>query len=225
MTDNIDEVLKKIKKILRLSQNNPSEEEALTAAKMARTLLAKHSLTMADVDVTDKAESEVVRQFANSNKRIKRWENYLAYSMHEFIPVRSLIVEGYDKSKRLQFIGEEADVIVAIEMYTYLRSTIWRMARSHFNGEKRLMKSYAIGAVQRLKERFIEMKEESKQEGSSYEGSYELMTLDKLVKADNFIDTLNTREQRDRKLNIDAMANNLGYMEADQIGLQAQVEG
>lgn len=224
----LDKVLGKIKKILRLSKDNPSEEEALTAAKMARNLLAKYSLSMSDIDLdNDGRSSDMLYMPANNNKGVKVWEGALAHIMSEFVPVRAVIFEVCKVNKRgkhrtIHFIGNREDVVVAIEMYRYLRSTIKKMARKHYK-VKKLIKSYATGAVDRLCHRFKEMKEDSKKE-DDLEGKYELVVADKLVKADQFIEEeLNTRKPRSRRLSLDDEAVCRGYHEAGLIGLDLQL--
>ncbi len=221
----LDKVLDRIKKILSLSENNPSEEEAVTAAKMARTLLAKYDLSISDVKGRkDEPEEAIVTKAANYNKRVKTWEGYLANTMSEYVPVRSVILAckipgKSNRRKNIQFIGHEADVRVAVEMYRYLRSTIKKMSRNRFT-EKRLRKSYSMGAVHRLGERFKELKQ---QDVEGWEGKFELVVADKLAKIDDFLSDWTLKEGRSRRLSVDAMAESIGYQEADYIGLSDQV--
>ena len=62
MSEMNEKIIEKIRKCLELANNNPSEEEAKSAALMAQKLIAKYDISMADVeDVASQCE-EIVEE-------------------------------------------------------------------------------------------------------------------------------------------------------------------
>lgn len=60
MSEMNEKIIEKIKKCLELANNNPSEEEAKSAALMAQKLLAKYNISMSDVEDVSSECEEVV---------------------------------------------------------------------------------------------------------------------------------------------------------------------
>jgi len=245
-TKDIDKIVAKIQKMLALANNNPCEEEALTAMKMARTMLAKYNLSMAEVeglDVDDDS-TNVVQDTINGKNSYKRWEIMLAAVLEEFVPIRILqrsCYSGNRRVKRIVFVGDKVDVVVAQQMFEYLRKTVQKMASKASTAAKkeqvseelsifgfqptfnksRYKKSYCVGAVDRLRSRFIELK---KKDEDNIEQAYALVVQSKSEKVDQFIEEeMNVRQARRSRSSIDHSAYSQGHREAAGIGLSSQV--
>lgn len=59
MMKNSEKIIAKIKKVLELSKNNPSEEEAKSAALKAQRLMAEYHISMSEVEAVEDIDSIV----------------------------------------------------------------------------------------------------------------------------------------------------------------------
>ena len=114
-TDNKQEkIIEKIKKVLELSRNNPSEEEAKAAALKAQELMAQYHISMQEVDDVQDIEN-IVEEIVNVGTGSK-WKFKLAnvvsrnFRCKHFFYGRSMIV----------FYGYETDAKIAAETFKYL---------------------------------------------------------------------------------------------------------
>jgi len=80
--DTMDDKIKaKIRKLLTLSQNNPSAEEAAVAFGMAQTMATRHGLGLDDIDkVSPDAPDEIVGEIKKRN--IAPWDKAVPWKMH-----------------------------------------------------------------------------------------------------------------------------------------------
>jgi hypothetical protein len=139
MTQDIQKVMARIKKLLSLANNNPSEEEASTAASMAQKIMKKYNLEMADVIAMEVEEdpstlvADIVHDL-NYDKKIPTWYNLLATQVSTLMNCGSRI-ECYpnpeDRSKSkigYSLFGYKHDVEVAKWLFGYLHEQIQSMA-------------------------------------------------------------------------------------------------
>src|SRR5574344_1499967 len=92
-----DEILAKVKKLMALGES-PSEAEAASALEKARTLLARHGLSIADVEAK---ESEVTESVLLEKKRLRKWEAHLVFVVCESTFTQALHVTRGDDSRVL----------------------------------------------------------------------------------------------------------------------------
>ena len=70
-----EKIIEKIKKLLALANNNPSEDEAMAAALKAQEMMAKYNVVLDDLD--DKPEnSEIVKDIWRETNphSMKKWK-------------------------------------------------------------------------------------------------------------------------------------------------------
>lgn len=114
-TDNKQEkIIEKIKKVLELSRNNPSEEEAKAAALKAQELMAQYHISMQEVDDVQDIEKIAEEQVIVGTG--SKWKFRLAsvvaknFRCKHFFYGRSTVV----------FYGYEIDAKIAAETFKYL---------------------------------------------------------------------------------------------------------
>jgi hypothetical protein len=109
-----EKIIQTIKKVLELSKNNPSEEEAKAAALKAQELLAKYHISMAEIeDISDTTEeiSEV-----SVDVPAKKWK----YSLATIVANNFRCKHFYYGKGTVVFYGHKTDAEVAAETFKYL---------------------------------------------------------------------------------------------------------
>ena len=114
--EKIEEVIRKINKLLALSDQsrNNSENEAIAASLQVQKLLAKYNLTMADV--TGERKDEPVEQSIADVGTGKKWKYSLADAIANNFACKHYIVG----SEQIVFFGYKADIVAARRVFVYL---------------------------------------------------------------------------------------------------------
>lgn len=159
-----DEILAKVKKLMALG-TSPSEAEAASALEKARTLLARHGLTLADVEAH---QPEIVEGVLLEKKRLRTWEHYLVQVVTKCTFTQALTVQRGD-TRQILLIGREVNTLAASELFAYLHRVILILARAH-SGTVEHLDSFRIGAVVRIGERLGEVDEITAREGGPWAG-------------------------------------------------------
>lgn len=126
-----DEIIEKVRGCLALGDKarNPNENEAETAVRMARMLMEKHNLSMADiVEKEGKLSEEIREQQMVERSGAPNWEYDLSLVCKYLFGVQSFVRIGrpsYHKS--VVFIGYETDVALAVEVYKLLKLELMGM--------------------------------------------------------------------------------------------------
>lgn len=111
-----EKIVEVIKKLFELSKNNPSAEEAKSAALKAQELLVKHNIDIAEVENLS-AEKEVEEITEESFEvPAKKWKYDLARTVADNFRVK-FFINGKDT---FIFYGHKTDVKVAIATFKYL---------------------------------------------------------------------------------------------------------
>jgi len=122
------DIIEKIKKCLRLSQNNPSSEEAASAAMMAQRLMAKHHVEIAEIDDENVGDEAIVKEFVDIGTGM-HWKIRLSGVVAENFRCKHYIVGRF----RIAFFGQQTDARIAREVFQFLFDTGHRLARSAAN--------------------------------------------------------------------------------------------
>ena len=112
-----EKIIQTIKKVLELSKNNPSEEEAKAAALKAQELLAKYHISMSEIeDISDIAEdiTEVCVEVPS-----KKWK----YTLAKIVADNFRCKHFYYGKGIVVFYGHQTDAEVAAETFKYLFDT------------------------------------------------------------------------------------------------------
>lgn len=159
-----DDILKKIKKLMALG-SSPSEAEAASALEKARVLLARHGLSLADVETR---ESEIVEGVLLEKKRLRSWEQYLIQVVAQCTFTQALTVQR-GEIRQILIIGREINTRSAAELFAYLHKAVLILARAHSSRVEHL-DSFRIGAVIRIGERLAELGEGTEEAGGPWAG-------------------------------------------------------
>jgi len=230
MTDhNLDAIVRRIKKITALANNNPNEEERAVAMKMAAKLLAKYNLDMQAVedhagenDVTEEALTTCTEKWA---LHIISTACHLYYCRY-FL---SVIQNGKRRIQKPVIIGTKANTTIAIEIANWLIAQVRRESNARFLTPQE-RRSFRLGAAARLYTKAHEMiRAEEKAQMTAKATGTSLMVLrnqldsrNEQYLADRY-PNLRASPRRSSKVNADAYLQGKSY--GDTISLTRQVPG
>ena len=154
-------IKEKIQKLLLLGKS-PNEHEAALALHKAHELLEKYNLTLDEVYFS---EDNLLDNTVMAGRRIPTWINWLAGTISTTFDVGvyyNLTEAGGRRLLRnLQFVGFEADVMVAQHCFFFLKRAIEngcraRMRRLREDGHgipRGFRNAYALGFLEAVKEK------------------------------------------------------------------------
>jgi hypothetical protein len=162
-----EEVLERIKKLLKLAGNNPNENEASAAMAKAQELMVQHNLDAGAVErgasePGKRAEEMVEGGFYQYQQEL--WEaiarlNFCMYWSQKEIRERG--PDGYRRDKqgrisrtfrRHRLLGSKLNVATTVAMAQYMEGAIERLTREEFPGRKldNYVMSFRQGMAYRL---------------------------------------------------------------------------
>ncbi|CAL7891753.1 hypothetical protein FUSNEC_GEN_288_01460 [Fusobacterium necrophorum subsp. funduliforme] len=111
MENKLDILREKVKKLLRLSQNNPNQEEAILAAAKAQELITKYNIELGIWNENDN------REITKKIVKLKKWKSWQIDLSGE-LSSNFRCFSAYNSTlKEIYFFGEIKDLIVlAAEM-------------------------------------------------------------------------------------------------------------
>lgn len=111
-----EKMIDKIRKVLKLAQDNPSMEEGLAAALQAQKLMAKYNIHEDDVSLEEiKDEIGSVFSTQKHNSHLKAWRKNLA-----MVISRNFRCKCYMRGQDVVFRGYKKDAEIAMEVYLSL---------------------------------------------------------------------------------------------------------
>lgn len=147
---NTENMIDRVKKLLALAGNNPSEEEAKSALMMANRLIAKYNLDLSE-ETGEKVEYKVIpATHANNNGYRIPLANVIAPSFR----CRVIMV-----GNTVHFFGRQQDAEACVEVYNYvyrvsrsLAQKLERKARKEGRNTHGVANSYWIGFIAGIKQ-------------------------------------------------------------------------
>lgn len=111
--EQVEKVLEKVRKLLSLAGNNPSEEEAKAASLKAQKLLAEYNLTIADAD--DDMKLELTESSFSCGV-----DNQWKYSLARVIADNFRCKHYWIGKRTLVFYGYKVDCEIAKQVFSFL---------------------------------------------------------------------------------------------------------
>ena len=134
VNDAREKVLKRIKKMLALADNNPSASEAAVAASMASKLMAKFNIEHSDVLLADLGEDSIIEHPTDVSwaRSAPKWVVKIIVATAQLHDCEARY--NYSSKAGVQqthvgvsFLGEKGDVIVAAWVFAYLLDELKRL--------------------------------------------------------------------------------------------------
>lgn len=184
MDDKQKKLIDRIVKLFKLgsAEANTTEAEMMLAVTKARQMMAEHGISMQDVelhkgvDVATRMDSMIrdVPVYTRAGTKLADYDWQVAHAVAELTDTAVFCSKGFGalgkSSKRPQggygrtisvlFVGQEADVALAGELFHLWLTDVRKLARRTYGGGNTWgiqHTSYAIGVAQRLKVRAREM--------------------------------------------------------------------
>lgn len=142
---NNDRIIRRVKGLLKLAENNSNTEEAQSAFTQAQEMMVKYGVDPSELDLTNQTK-DILTKAATEYKRLWWWERILASIIAD-----NFRCSWYYSSKRFAgtvqmkrkiiFVGFETDVRLATEMYALARSALLHYTKAYMNN----MKSHSRG--------------------------------------------------------------------------------
>jgi len=173
------QILAKVQKLMRLADGTNYEEESAAALNMARQLLAKHNLSMTDLEVDQEADPE----HKTAELKVGFWQGKLAVVISNHLGCKMYYhtIPGYrGKQRTIRFIGMPTELELCMYMFESIERQIDKLCRKkrrELRDERQAMgmdrqdrgasshytRGYTLGIISRIEER---LKEQIKREES-----------------------------------------------------------
>ena len=152
-----EKILEKIEKLLALAGNNPSENEAISAALKAQELMAKYNIELADLEGKSLKQNIVEETYtpkANCHY-VRKWR----YTLSQII-AKNFCCKTYSINRdAIAFYGYEKDTKIAVEVFKFLFETGNKLASRYYlkckkegRDTKGVLNTYLVGFCDGIKE-------------------------------------------------------------------------
>lgn len=129
-----EEIKIKIKKLFALS-DSPNPHESALAMERARLLLEKYRITQEDLNLSEQDRS-IVHFETVEHYESKDWLMVLLKAIEVNNDVVCVLRKKPDDKVSVNFMADEAAVIVSVEMFKYLFNAVSKKALQEFEGMK-----------------------------------------------------------------------------------------
>lgn len=160
-------IIERIEKLFSLSKS-ANEHEAQSALLKAQELLAKHKLSMADIELGNKSIEEVVHDVVAVNLRSCGWKLSLANVIADNL---SCYAWGIGSSY-ITFLGNESDVDIckitfdfAVRYIEERCQTIKKELKKRKVSVRGVSNNYSVGFIMGLRDQYERQKQENQQWG------------------------------------------------------------
>ena len=167
-----EKLIDKIRKILSLSKNNPSQEEAVHAANVAKELMDKYNLAMLEINNAEKEDGieDCAVYFGKGMMEPYTW--FLAHTLANHFDCTLYYNEKYNaqynKVKEYFVVGHTIDLEIFEYTYVYLRRVIETMLsgirKLNKQTTKKYLTSYAYGITVEISSKLYQEKETKRKE-------------------------------------------------------------
>ena len=165
-----EKIVSRINKLLALTSSS-NENESAKAAEMALKLMEENGITTKDLDIANLENDlgPIDNELTDAKSQLMPWEKYLASAIAKYFDCVSYTQRKIHPSCTrwlycMGFVGHEANRITAITMYEWLRKAIWKEANQKFKGNGAYCRSYCIGVVNSISEKYGTNKKQEQQE-------------------------------------------------------------
>jgi hypothetical protein len=122
-----DKIIERLKKLLALAGNNPSQGEAEAAMAKAQEVAIEHGIDLAMLGAScTENESEIIREDMELGQRLPTVSNYVTNILTDFFNVQIISTGSRERGRKLCFIGLRDNVHTAKYIYTWLSETMVR---------------------------------------------------------------------------------------------------
>ena len=229
-----DKLIKRVQKLLAMANDAGSPNEAAIAARRARSLMDKHSLSQSDVEDLESGNGSFSEVRAGKSRRfMAKWEQWLAIAVADLndCVVRRAFSGG--NKTQVEFCGQEDDAAVARATFEYLVATVKRLC-SQYMAEQgytrynaRVGDSYKAGAARAIRENVDQTVQGRKSETQLDERTgTSLVVVKQQVVAQHYGHRGYGRATKSTHADPEATAaRSRGHADGSKVSLNSQLEG
>lgn len=171
-----EKIVDRIAKLLRLSENNDSVEEAALAATRAQELMLQHQIDAAtlssEMDEAEEELEELVMDSVFEGTRRSHWKTELWYGVCNGNNCVGYTWGGqrhkrsFSKGVRMAAVGRQSNVETSVYMFKWLLVEIDKLAKEAVGAKgfvdrgdaRRYGNSFRVGAATEIRQRLCQMK-------------------------------------------------------------------
>lgn len=221
----MDKILEKVKKLLALANDaGASEGERDNALRMAHNMLAKHNLSMVDLNEHSAMEGRETHVLEGFNKK---WCRQIGKSIAELFFCEYYFGEDINGTKCPHyFVGKQSNAVTASLMTEYLIASILKECRKNWKHNLAPeSRAFAYGAADRIFSRVCEMRKNPEVEGEG--NALVVINLYKTEREANraFMDKsgVSLVKIKSKAQPVNSRAYNKGFEYADGLSLNGQL--
>ena len=158
-------LIQKMKKLMAMANDKSSEHEATTALRQLHALLAKHNISMEQIESADEEQEEIQESFELHKDR--PWKRMVALHIAKLYFCEMYYVKLGGGKSNYAFVGTEANRTFALAIFNMVVKTVERESRAesrkHYGKEvSGFVNSFWTGAMNRICERCNQLIESAK---------------------------------------------------------------
>lgn len=128
-----DKIIERLKKLLALAGNNPSQEEAQAAMAKAQSVAIEHGIDLAMLGAHHvENQTEIFREDMEFGQRLPTVNTYVCGILTRFFNVRIITSGGRSSGRKLIFVGKQDDIHTAKYIYSWLADTMVRCWHGYY---------------------------------------------------------------------------------------------
>lgn len=128
-----DKLIERLKKLLALAGNNPSEAEAQAALAKAQAVALEHGIDLALLGNVNSDEDQIHQEFISFGQRLPTVNNYVANILVKFFNVKIITTGSRSNGRGLIFVGKNDALQTAKYIYTWLSDTMVRCWHNYYH--------------------------------------------------------------------------------------------
>ena len=165
MSNSQSPLIEKMKKLLAMSEGKANENEAMIAAKHLHIMLARHNISMEELN--EKSDEESI-DHAGDQETDQLWKRIAALQIARLYFCEFYTIRSYGCKRRYMFVGTEANRTFATHIFKMCVKAIERESRAESRKiygkvESSFVRSFWNGAKDRIVERCKDLMESAKE--------------------------------------------------------------
>lgn len=161
-----EKILSRVRKMMAIANDTAATEgERDNALRMAYNLLAKYNLTMVDVEIHADKDADK-REIYETVTRSQLWARHVCHIVAELFFCKYFSGRKINADKCVHhFVGKESNATTAMLMSEYIVQSLVKESRKLYKNDLTPeARSFCLGAVNKLRERVRELKEQQQAE-------------------------------------------------------------
>lgn len=231
--EDITVVMEKVRKLLKLANNNPNINEAASAMAKAQELITRFKIEGLNLEEPSAVSSKPLIEILYAKQNVSGWRGRLAQGIGkcnncEIIWVQTRSAVNHRALNSLSIVGTKENIEISRYLFVYCEREIERLCFEAMKIEglgsgKDWANSFKLGAASAVGNKMAQEQEKVKVE---YQGSMALVRLNQeaLVTKD-FFNKVFTNQRATSLTNSRADANSLGYERGKGISWNKSLNG